>query len=376
MRRLHPAAIKLELHSADHSGITREGISVIVEAVRLLVTLSTTAIGFQVGRSWPDWFPALASTGDVSIIWGAVIGYVGGGTLGRGIARSLEDAPKVLARATGIQLFAGGFGLVVGVMVGTVVAVPIVLLLPSIAGWPVAGLLVLVAATFGARIFASRSQELLALSPGRTLAPGHTPPPASGEHYIIDSSAAIDGRVLELARAGVIRSSIWVPAFVLDELQGIADSSERTRRQKGRRGLEVLDAIRELDKIEFAVVEDTLPEHEEVDAKLVALTDRADGTLVTTDHNLARAAAIRGLPVLNPHALAESLRPRLHSGDPVKVRIEKQGSEEGQGVGFLEDGTMVVVAGAASSVGTTIEAEVSNLLRTAVGRMVFAKMPT
>lgn len=350
----------------------------IVEAVRLLVTLSTTAVGFQIGRSWPDWFPAVGADGDVTIVWGAVIGagvgYVVGGTLGRGISRSLEDAPRALAKTTGIQLFAGGFGLVVGVLVGTVVAVPMVLLFPSTAGWPLAGLVVLLAAAFGTRVFAARSPELLALASGHTLAPGHAPPETVGERYVVDSSAAIDGRVYELVKAGVIRSAIWVPAFVIDEMQGIADSADATRRKKGRRGLEVLDAIRELEDIEFAVVEDTVPEHDEVDAKLITLADRAGGTIVTTDHNLARAASIRGLRVLNPHALGESLRPRLNAGDSLKVRIEREGSEEGQGVGFLEDGTMVVVAGGAVAIGSTIEAEVSNLLRTSVGRMVFAKV--
>ena len=254
------------------------------------------------------------------------------------------------------------------------VAVPVVLLLPSVAGWPLGGLLVLLAAAFGTRIFSERAQELLALTAGRTLAPTQAAPVPAEERYLIDSSAAIDGRVLDLAKAGVVRSSVWVPAFVVDEMQGIADSSDSTRRKRGRRGLDVLDALRELDDVEFFVVEDTVPEHDEVDAKLLTLADRSGGTIVTTDHNLARAASIRGLQVLNPHALGESLRPRLHAGDAVEVRIDREGSESGQGVGFLEDGTMVVVAGASDEIGKTVAAEVSNTLRTSVGRMVFAKL--
>lgn len=356
----------------------RERDSAIVEAVRLLVTLSTTAIGFQVGRAWPDWFPAAQARGDVTIVWGAIlgagVGYVVGGTLGRGVARSLRDAPTLLSRASGIQLFAGGFGLVVGVMVGTVLSVPLVLLLPSVAGWPLAGLIVLLLAAFGARIFSSRAQELVGFSARPMLAPGAVSA-ASNERYVIDSSAAIDGRVLELAKAGIVKAAVWVPAFVVDELQAIADSSDKSKRRRGRRGLDMLDALRATDGVAFAVAEDSVPEHHEVDAKLVALALRADATLVTTDHNLGGAASIRGVRVLNPHALGESLRPQLHAGDAVSVRIEKAGSEEGQGVGFLDDGTMVVVAGGAEAIGETVEAEVSNLLRTAMGRMVFAKLP-
>lgn len=350
----------------------------IVEAVRLLVTLSTTAIGFQVGRSWPDWFSNTSASGDTTIVWGAVLGaglgYVVGGALGRTISRSLNDVPKLLVRTPGVQLFAGGFGLVVGILVGTVVSVPLVLLLPSVAGWPLAGLLVLVLAMFGAKMFAVRGQELFSIGSRRRFA-AEPSTSSDGERYLVDSSAAIDGRVLDLARAGVIRRAVWVPEFVIDEMQGIADSADKSKRRRGRRGLDVLAALRELEGVDFAVVEDTVPEHEEVDAKLLTLADRAGATLVTTDHNLAKAASLRGIRILNPHALGESLRPRLNTGDAVQVKIEKHGSEEGQGVGFLDDGTMVVVAGGAAVVGETVEAEVANLLRTSVGRMIFAKLP-
>ena len=351
----------------------------IVEAVRLLVTLSTTAIGFQIGRSWPDWFSNAAPSGDTTIVWGAVLGaglgYVIGGSLGRTISRSLDDVPNLLDRTPGVQLFAGGFGLGIGTLIGTVVSIPIVLLLPSVAGWPLGGLLVLVLAMFGTKIFAVRGQELFSIGAGRRFAADPSTS-GGGERCLVDSSAAIDARVLDLARAGVINRSVWVPAFVIDEMQGIADSSDKSKRRRGRRGLDILDALREMEGVDFAVVEDTVPEHEEVDAKLLALADRAGATLVTTDHNLAKAASLRGIRVLNPHALGESLRPRLNAGDAVQVTIEKQGSEDGQGVGFLDDGTMVVVAGGASVVGETVEAEVANLLRTSVGRMIFAKLAT
>lgn len=346
----------------------------IVEAIRLLVTLATTAVGYQLGNNWTI---TEAST-DVSSITGALVGagvgYVVGGVLGRWIRKALDRAPQALDRATGPQLFAGAFGLMVGVVVGMVVAVPAVALLPSLAGWPIGALVVLVIGSFGARVFSARAHDLLSAAGLRSRDPLRREESADEPGFIVDSSAAVDGRVLELARAGLLSGSVFVPGFVVDELQAIADAADKRRRRAGRRGLDILDALRDVPHISFAVLEDSVPEHAEVDAKLLALTARTEGSLVTTDHNLARAAGLRGIRVLNPHALGESLRPVVGQGDELQITIEKEGSEVGQGVGFLEDGTMVVVTDAAALVGDTVDIEVINSLRTSVGRLLFARL--
>jgi uncharacterized protein YacL len=309
---------------------------------------------------------------------GAGVGYVGGGMLGRVIRRVLTDAPKLVARASGPELFAGAFGLGVGVFVGVVAAVPLVVLLPPVIGWPVGGLLVMVLAAFSSRIFSFRAHDLLAAvglrarEPMRALAPSA----AADAAALVDSSAAVDGRILELARAGLLTGAVCAPGFVIDELQGIADSGDRSRRRRGRRGLDILDALRDVAGVEFRVLEDTVPEHDEVDAKLLALAERIGATLVTTDHNLAKAAGLRGVQVLNPHALGESLRPTLISGEKLDLTVERPGSEPGQGVGFLDDGTMVVVEGGAEAVGKTVRIEVANSVRTSVGRLMFARLET
>jgi uncharacterized protein YacL len=352
----------------------------IVEAVRLLITLLFTALGFQVGRLWPDWFSGNAVDPDVSIVVGAVVGagvgYVVGGGVGRQIRKGLDVAPQIIDRATGPELFAGAFGVVVGVMVGTVIAVPFVVLTPHSVGWFIGAIVVVVLAAFGARIFSARAHDLLAAAGLRARDPVRRrtlEEPVMG--FLIDSSAAIDGRILELARSGLIRGQIWVPEFVLGELQGIADSGDRSRRRRGRRGLDVLDALRDAPGIDFAVLEESVPEVIEIDAKLATLAERSRSTLVTTDHNLARVGELRGIAVLNPHALGESMRPLIGTGDQLEVTIEKAGSEPGQGVGYLDDGTMVVVSDAAELVGDTVLVEVSNALRTSVGRMIFARVP-
>lgn len=350
----------------------------IIEAVRLVITLGLTAAGFLIGRAIPDWFEDSMVDADVSIVVGALIGagvgYVMGGLIGRLVRKGLDRAPDIASRATGPQLFAGTFGLLAGLVLGVVVSIPVILLLPTVVGWPIAVLLVLISASAGMRVFSARSGELLAAAGIRS----HRPPAATGATgppaFMVDSSAAIDGRLLELSRAGLIRGDIWVPEFVLDELQGIADASSKNRRRRGRRGLDVLDALRDIPDIDLRVTDESHPEFEEVDAKLIAVAGQAGATLVTTDHNLAKAAGLRGIKVLNPHALGESLRPSLVPGDRVNLAVEREGTEPGQGVGFMDDGTMVVIEGAADRIGETVEVEIANAVRTTVGRMLFGRI--
>jgi uncharacterized protein YacL len=132
--------------------------------------------------------------------------------------------------------------------------------------------------------------------------------------------------------------------------------------------------MRDVNGVELAILEEHVPEFPEVDAKLLAIAERSEATLVTTDHNLAAAAGVRGITVLNPHLIAESMRPQASAGDLIQVAVEKVGSEPGQGVGYLDDGTMVVIEQAGPSVGKTVEVQVSNAVRTQMGRMLFGRL--
>jgi uncharacterized protein YacL len=344
----------------------------IIEAVRLIVTLALTALGFIIGRELPsmgtDVDPDLAVI--VGAVLGAGVGYVGGGLLGRFIRRTLETAPDVVARASGPQLFAGAFGLLTGVLVGAVAGVPLVVLLPEVAGWPLAALVVIVLGAGGSRIFAYRAADLLRAAGIQTVQPGE----GDTARFVVDTSAAIDGRVLDLARAGLVHGQVCVPGFVLDELQGIADSGDRNRRRRGRRGLDVLEALAEVPGVTVRSDDRTYPGHPDVDAKVIALAIDVEARLVTTDHNLAKAAGLRGIEVLDLQALGDVMRSGPMAGEMVKVLVEREGTEPGQGVGFLEDGTMVVIEGAASVIGSTVEVEVASALRTSVGRMLFARI--
>jgi len=339
----------------------------------LLITLALTAAGFQLGSRVdipnPEAAPVLGA------VLGAGIGYVLGGVMGRGFRKSLDIMPeRVAERSSGPELFAGAFGMVVGLIVGVVAAVPIIFFVPPAVAWPVALLVVLIIASVGTRLFASRTDDLLAVTGLRRRG---TLVSRSLDHpervFLLDSSAAIDGRILEMSRAGLLPGRIWVPEFVLDEMQGLADAVDRTRRRRGRRGLDVIEAMRGSDVSRVLILEETVPEFEDIDAKLLALAMRAEATLITTDHNLAKAAGARGIPVLNPHSLAESLKPVVAAGDRLYVDVTRAGSEPGQGVGYLDDGTMVVVEGGADLIGTGADVEIVSVTRTSVGRMLFGR---
>lgn len=187
---------------------------------------------------------------------------------------------------------------------------------------------------------------------------------------ILDTSVVIDGRILDVIKAGFLLGKILVPQFVLDELQRIADSKEDLRRKKGRRGLEILKNLKELKKKDFGILDEELGE-DEVDKKLIELAREREAALLTVDFNLNRAAQVSGVRVLNINELANALKTLLVPGESVGVEIISEGKEEAQGVGYLEDGTMVVVEDGKDRLGEKVEVEVTRVLQTEAGRMVF-----
>ena len=190
---------------------------------------------------------------------------------------------------------------------------------------------------------------------------------------MLDTSVVIDGRVLDVVRAGFLHGTFLVSTAVLTELQGLADAADDTRRSRGRRGLDVLDALRRESAVDLQVVDDAYPEIAEVDAKLLRLSLDRNGALLTLDTNLAKAASLAGAAVLNLHALALALRPPVTAGDDISVLLLKPGREPGQAVGYLDDGTMVVVERARDRIGGEAHVRVTSVLTTANGRMVFGQ---
>lgn len=191
---------------------------------------------------------------------------------------------------------------------------------------------------------------------------------------VIDTSAVIDGRVAEVAAANFLSGTLLLPRFALSELQRIADSDDPNRRKRGRRGLEVLEQLKSVSNLRLEIVTDDFEDASEVDAKLVHLCRARRAALITTDFNLGRVASLEGIEVLNLHALASALKTNLVAGETLPLQIIKAGREPGQGLAYLDDGTMVVVEGAATLVGKTVQTVVTSHLQTSVGRMIFAKL--
>lgn len=191
---------------------------------------------------------------------------------------------------------------------------------------------------------------------------------------VVDTSVLIDGRIARLCESGFMSSAIIIPRFVLDELQRVADSPDPHKQARGRRGLEVLGELRKIKNLEIRVAESEVSKQQHIDAKLVFLAHSMRAKLMTTDFNLAKMAEFQGVPWLNLNQLSKALRPELVLGESVEVELVKAGKEEGQAVGFLEDGSMVVVNSARNHLGKRVHAEIISVLPTGGGKMVFARL--
>ncbi len=190
----------------------------------------------------------------------------------------------------------------------------------------------------------------------------------------VDTSAIIDGRIVDVVAAGFLAGLLVVPRFVLGELQHIADDTHPGRRNRGRRGLDVLAVLQKDHRIGIEISTDDEPGVSTVDGKLVALAQKRDAAILTTDYNLNRVAQLQGVRVMNLNQLANALKPSFLPGEALRVKVVQEGKEPGQGVAFLDDGTMVVVEGGGRHIEGELDVTVTRILQTVAGRMIFAEM--
>ncbi len=192
-------------------------------------------------------------------------------------------------------------------------------------------------------------------------------------YKILDTSVIIDGRIADLCDTGFIEGALVVPQFVLKELQLVADSADGLKRQRGRRGLDMLNHLQKSKTVSVIITELDFPEIRDVDSKLIELAKHMDGKIVTNDINLSKVARLHGLTVLNANELANALKPVVLPGETMRVYLIKEGKEKDQGVAYLDDGTMVVVDEARRWIGQTVDVTVTSVLQTTVGKMIFGR---
>jgi len=304
---------------------------------------------------------------------------LGGAVLGLVVAPYLTTRPYGWARRKVSQiapqtLLAAIVGLSLALVISALVALPLSLLAePYGQILPVAVALLL--SYLGISVMLARGREFSQLLGFPSDIAGTSVGKGPGTRRIVlDTSAIIDGRIADISSAGFITGPLLIPRFILDELQHIADSNDSLRRKRGRRGLEMLSKIQKESGVPIQIIDVDFEEIEEVDAKLVRLAKTLDCPIISNDFNLNRVAELQGLSVLNINQLAVAVKPVVLPGEEMEINIIQEGKEFGQGVGFLDDGTMVVVEGGRRYLNSQVDIVITRVLQTAVGRMIFAQL--
>jgi uncharacterized protein YacL len=335
----------------------------IVRAVGVVVL---ALIGWQVG--------SLLGSGSeqvrhaiLGISIGAIVGLVAAPII---IGRPYRLFVHLASRTPLLDLLVGIIGLILGLIVAALLAYPLSFL-PYWLGHTLPAIAAVTCAYLGITLFLTRKREITSFVQGRF---GHSEAPATGPGPIlVDTSSIIDGRILDLAQTGFLRGTLLVPRFVLVELQHVADSPDPLKRNRGRRGLEILNRLQKESTAPVEISDADARDIPDVDSKLVKLGRQMDCPIITNDYNLNRVAELQGVTVLNVNELANALKPVVLPGEEMAVRIIQEGKEYNQGVGYLDDGTMIVVENGRAHLHQEIDIVVTRVLQTVAGRMIFAQ---
>ncbi len=341
--------------------------------IRFAGVVLGAVLGYTVVLELVKAFDALQPFRVWLIIVGVLLGWLLGSLLSLWLWSLFERAMSwILDRLASFSfrdLILALLGLVAGLLCGFLIGYPlsrVPLIGPFL--WPAASL---IGGYLGFHILLQRREEIGAL-PRFDRLRRDRPVRARGNPKLLDTSVIIDGRIADVVKAGFLEGPLLVPRSVLVELQRIADSSDALRRNRGRRGLDILNRMqRELHMVQ--IVEDMTATEGEVDGQLVALAKEHRGWIVTNDYNLNKVAELQGVRVLNVNELSQALRPVVLPGEELSVHVIKDGKEAGQGVGYLDDGTMVVVEGGRKFMGETFDVIVTSVLQTVAGRMIFGR---
>ena len=323
-------------------------MTIIIARIILLVLAASAGVvaGPALGATAP--WPLLA-------LWGVLLGA---------LVLLLEWG---LGRLPVERVFWGAVGALAGLALGLALEAAIAALVP--AAGAIQGVLALFLGYVGAAVLLGKMEELEGLS--AKLFPKVA---ARREVYkVLDTSVIIEGRIADICETGFLEGTLIVPQFVLRELQQIADSSDSLKRARGKRGFDVLQRIQRIPKVKVHIHDLDFPQVREVDRKLIELARVLDAKVITNDHNLNKVAELSGVPVLNINELARALKPVVLPGELMHVHVLKEGKESGQGVAYLDDGTMVVVDHGRKYLGQSVDVLVTSVLQTTAGRMIFGR---
>ncbi len=345
---------------------------------QIILRLSSMAmvalLGWEIGVLVSDWIPvatipiARGYYRFIITLIGALAGFFLAPYLTVMPYRALRDR---LHQVSARSLLMSVAGLLVGLIIAALLALPLSLL-PGMLGHILPFIAAIILGSLGATIMVVRDKDILNIL-GLFLARDTA---KHGRNTILlDTSVIIDGRVADIGQTGFITGDMIVPRFVLDELQHIADSPDVLRRNRGRRGLEILNRLQKDKHVPLEISEMDVPESHEVDSKLIRLAREMNAPILTNDYNLNRVAELQGVRVLNINELANAVKVIVLPGETLEVQIIQEGKESGQGVGYLDDGTMIVVEDGKRHMNATREIVVTRVLQTVAGRMIFGQIP-
>lgn len=287
------------------------------------------------------------------------------------VMESLDRLEMVIQKLTLYELVVGSIGLIIGLIIANLITIPIKNI--DLIGTPVSIVLNILFGCLGVAVAAGKKNENLFESFMGRAADGAGAGKRKADPKILDTSVIIDGRIIDICRSGFIEGELIVPSFVLDELRHIADSQDQLKRNRGRRGLDVLNMIQKDLQFPMRIETAEVGSDAEVDNALLKMAQKLGGKVLTVDFNLNKVANFQGVEVLNINELANAMKPIALPGEEMVVQVIKDGKENGQGVAYLDDGTMIVIDGGRKHIGEKLNVTVTSILQTAAGRMIFAK---
>lgn len=338
-------------------------------------------IGMVVGAVLCWQLGALLVTSEDQVRWWVVLS-LGGAALGATFAPYFSTVPFYWARKRvkllpAVDVIAGSIGLVTGLIIAALLSLPLSRL-PGILGqiFPFAGAIIF--GYLGIAVMVMRKREIFEFF-GLNRAANAVASEARGNNayarsILVDTSAIIDGRIADVSQTGFIEGTLIIPRFVLNELQHIADSSDAQRRNRGRRGLEMLNKLRKDSVVPIEISDIDTADVNEVDGKLIKIAKTNHYPVITNDYNLNRVAELQGVKVLNVNELAQAVRPVVLPGEELTVKVTQEGKEMGQGLAYLDDGTMIVIENGRRYMHQDVSINVTRVLQTVAGRMIFAQV--